>query len=43
MLEDIASEELAAFSSDLEEIEQFLDSVHERAIKEVMDEMKSRA
>jgi hypothetical protein len=41
-LESIAPNGLVAFSSDLEEIEQFLDSVHERAIKEVMNDLKSR-
>jgi hypothetical protein len=42
-LEDIAPDGLVAFSSDLEEIEQFLDSVHERAIREVINDLKSRA
>ena len=39
-LEDIAPDGLVAFSNDLEKIEQFLDSVHERAIREVMNGMK---
>ena len=43
MLEDIAPDGLTAFARDLEEIEQFLDSVHERAIKEVMEGMKRKS
>jgi hypothetical protein len=42
-LEDIAPKGLTVFANDLKEIEQFLDSVHERAIKEVMNNLKSRA
>ena len=40
---DVSPDGLTAFSNDLEKIKQFLDAVHERAIKEVMDGMKSRA
>ena len=43
MLKNIAPDGLIAFSSDLEEIEQFLDSIHERAIREVINNLKSRA
>ena len=42
-LKDVSPEGLIAFSNDLEEIKQFLNAVHERAIKEVMDGMKNRA
>ena len=42
-LKDVSPEGLIAFSNDLEKIKQFLDAVHERAIKEVMDGMKNRA
>ena len=41
-LEDIAPMGLTAFACDLEKIKQFLDSVHERAIKKVMNDLKSR-
>ena len=42
-IKDVSSEGLTAFSNDLEKIKQFLNAVHERAIKEVMDGMKNRA
>ena len=42
-LKDISPEGLIAFSNDLEKIKQFLDVVHERAIKEVVDGMRNRA
>ena len=42
-LKDVSPDGLIAFSNDLEKIKQFLDAVHERAIKEVMDGMKNRA
>ena len=42
-LKDVSPEGLIAFSNDLEKIKQFLDAVHERAIREVMDGMKNRA
>ena len=42
-LNDVSPQDLIAFPNDLEKIKQFLDAVHERAIKEVMDGMKNRA
>ena len=42
-LKGVSPEGLTAFSNDLEKIKQFLDAVHERAIKEVMDGIKTRA
>ena len=42
-LKDVSPGGLIAFSNDLEKIKQFLDAVHERAIKEVVDGMKNRA
>ncbi len=41
-LKGVSPDGLIAFLNDLEEIKQFLDAVHERAIKEVMDGMKNR-
>ena len=44
MLEDIAPKGLTAFARDLEEIEQFLDSVHEIAVSKAVEGMReSRA
>ena len=42
-IKDVSPDGLIAFSNDLKKIRQFLDAVHERAIKEVMDGMKNRA
>ncbi|WP_156096996.1 hypothetical protein [Mesoaciditoga lauensis] len=42
-LKDVSPKGLIAFSNDLEEIKQFLNAVHERAIKEMVDGMKNRA
>ncbi len=42
-LEDVSPQGLIAFSNDLEKIKQFLDVVHECAIKKVMDGIKKRA
>jgi hypothetical protein len=39
-LEAIAPDGLTAFTHDLEEIEQFLDSIHEHAIREAMNDLK---
>ena len=41
-LKDVSPDGLIAFSNELEKIKQFLDAVHERAIKEVMDGMRNR-
>ena len=42
-LKDVSPNGLIAFLNDLEEIKQFLNAVHERAIKEVVGGMKNRA